>query len=48
MIDKKETKQLKKASAHHSKKHMSMMVKDMKAGVSFNKAHKKAVKKVGK
>jgi len=27
---------------------MDMMVKDMKAGLSFNKAHKKAVKKVGK
>jgi len=25
-----------------------MMVKDMKAGLSFNKAHKKAIKKVGK
>ena len=48
MIDKKEKKQLKKASAHHSKKHMDMTVKDMKAGLSFTKAHKKAVKKVGK
>jgi Flp pilus assembly protein TadB len=48
MIDKKEKKQLKKASAHHSKKHMDMMVRDMKAGLSFTKAHKKAVKKVGK
>jgi len=27
---------------------MDMMVKDMKAGLSFTKAHKKAVKKVGK
>ena len=48
MIDKKEKKQLKKASAHHSKKHLDMMVKDMKAGLSFNKAHKKTIKKVGK
>ena len=48
MIDKKEKKQLKKASAHHSKKHMNKMIKDMKAGLSFTKAHKKAVKKVGK
>ena len=48
MIDKKERKQLKKASAHHSKKHIDMMIKDMKAGLSFNKAHKKAIKKVGK
>ena len=48
MINKKERKQLKKAAAHHSKKHMDMMVKDMKAGLSFTKAHKKAIKKVGK
>ena len=48
MIDKKEKKQLKKASAHYSKKHMDMMVKDMKTGLSFTKAHKKAIKKVGK
>ena len=48
MIDKKERKQLKNASAHHSKKHMNMMIKDMKAGLSFTKAHKRAVKKVGK
>ena len=48
MIDKKEKKQLKKASAHHSKKHMNMMIKDMKAGLSFTKAHKRAVKKVVK
>ena len=48
MIDKKEKKKLKKASAHHSKKHMSMMVSDMKSGVSFTKAHNKAIKKVGK
>jgi len=45
MIDKKEKKQLKKASAHHSKKHMDMMVKDMKAGLSFIKLTKKLLKK---
>ena len=48
MIDKKERKQLKKASAHHSKKHMSIMLKEMIQGMSFSKAHKKAIKKVGK
>ena len=48
MIDKKVRKQLKIASAHHSKKHMNMMIKDMKAGLSFTKAHKRAIKKVGK
>mgnify|MGYP003640383603 CR=1 FL=1 len=39
---------LKKHSAHHSKKHMSMMRKDIKAGMSFSAAHKKAQKAVGK
>lgn len=48
MIDKKEKKLLKKHSSHHSKKHMDQMIKDMKAGLSFTKAHKKALKKVGK
>lgn len=32
---------------HHSKKHVKEMQEDMKKGVSFQKAHKKAVKKVG-
>ena len=39
---------LKKHSVHHSKKHMAMMRKDMKAGKSFGASHKKAMKKVGK
>tara|TARA_Y100001937_G_scaffold63345_1_gene86880 strand:- start:279 stop:446 length:168 start_codon:yes stop_codon:yes gene_type:complete len=39
---------LKKHSVHHSKKHMAMMRKDMKAGMSFTAAHKKAQKLVGK
>tara|TARA_R100000805_G_C3625209_1_gene133706 strand:+ start:2869 stop:3066 length:198 start_codon:yes stop_codon:yes gene_type:complete len=41
-------KRLKKHSAHHSKKHMNMMIKDMKMGMSFKRAHEKAQKKVGK
>tara|TARA_R100000700_G_C3059751_1_gene75028 strand:+ start:60 stop:206 length:147 start_codon:yes stop_codon:yes gene_type:complete len=48
MIDKREKKLLKKHSSHHSKKHMNMMIKDMKAGLSFRKAHNKAMRKVGK
>lgn len=32
---------------HHSKKHVEEMEKDMKKGISFQKSHKKAVKKVG-
>ena len=39
---------LKRHSAHHSSKHMAMMRKDMKAGMSFTAAHKKAQKAVGK
>ncbi len=48
MIDKKEKKLIKKHSPHHSKKHMSIMLKEMIQGMSFSKAHKKAIKKVGK
>jgi len=33
---------------HHSKKHIKVMKDDMKEGDSFKKAHKKAIKKVGK
>ena len=39
---------LKKHSVHHSKKHMAMMKKEMRAGKSFTAAHKKAQKMVGK
>lgn len=48
MIDDSEKKTLKKHSSHHSKKHMDEMKKDMDKGSSFTKAHKKALKKVGK
>ena len=41
-------KKLQKHSKHHSKKHMKEMKTDMKKGDSFTKAHKKALKKVGK
>ena len=33
---------------HHSPKHIKTMKADMKKGDSFKKAHKKALKKVGK
>jgi|TARA_R100001443_G_C3315821_1_gene168857 hypothetical protein len=39
---------LNKHSKHHSKKHMDMMKKMMREGVSFEAAHKKAQKQVGK
>ena len=48
MIDKREKKLIKKHSPHHSKKHMSIMLKEVIQGMSFSKAHKKAIKKVGK
>jgi len=47
MIDKKEKKTLTKHKIHHTAKHMAQMKKDMKKGVTFNKSHIKAMKKVG-
>ena len=35
-------------SAHHTKKHMDEMKRLMRGGSSFDKAHKIAMKKVGK
>ena len=43
--------QIAKLSRHkfaHSAAHISMMRKDMKAGMSFTAAHNKAMKEVGK
>ncbi len=39
---------LKTHKQHHTAKHMAMMRKDMRAGMSFTNAHKKAQKMVGK
>ena len=39
---------LKEHSKHHSKKHMAMMRKEIKGGMSFTKAHNKTKKMVGK
>ena len=41
-------KTMKKHSKHHSKKHMKSMRRDMQKGMSFEEAHNKALKKVGK
>ncbi len=39
---------LKTHKQHHTAKHLAMMRKDMKSGMSFTNAHKKAQKMVGK
>ena len=44
----KQNSKLKKHSVHHSKKHMAMMRKEMRAGKSFTASHKKAQKMIGK
>lgn len=38
---------LKRHAAHHSDRHIAMMIKEMRDGKSFTMAHKKAQKKVG-
>ena len=47
-LTKRQQATLKKHSVHHSKKHMTMMRKEMRSGKSFTAAHKKAQKLVGK
>ena len=47
-LTKRQKDTLKKHSVHHSKKHMAMMRKEMRAGKSFSAAHKKAKKLIGK
>ena len=44
----KQKETLKKHSVHHTTKHMKEMKIAMNKGVSFTKAHKSALKKVGK
>tara|TARA_B100001094_G_C18142127_1_gene778499 strand:+ start:765 stop:914 length:150 start_codon:yes stop_codon:yes gene_type:complete len=39
---------LEKHKVHHTKKHMEMMVKEMKKGKTFTEAHKLAMKTIGK
>jgi len=47
-MDYKQKAKLAKHATHHSAKHMAMMKKLMKGGMSFTMAHKKAMTKVGK
>ncbi len=42
-----QTAQLRKHAFKHSEKHISLMKRLMKNGMSFTKAHKEATKKVG-
>lgn len=41
-------KELLDHSAHHTKAHMDMMKKEMMKGMTFQGAHEKTMKKVGK
>ncbi len=47
-LTKRQTDALAKHKRHHTPKHMAEMRKSMRAGASFTKAHKNAMKKVGK
>jgi hypothetical protein len=47
-ISPKEQEMLSEHADHHSVKHMNQMKKDMKNGMSFTMAHKRAMNKVGK
>ena len=39
---------MKEHKSHHTKKHMDMMTKLMKNGMSFKQAHEKTMKSIGK
>jgi len=47
-LTKKQTEALNKHSKLHTSRHMAFMRKKMKEGTTFTKAHKDAMKKVGK
>ena len=47
-LTKRQQTTMKKHSKHQTKKHMDSMTKAMKKGKTFTKAHKVAMKKVGK
>ena len=47
-MTKRQKDTLEKHSVHHTKAHMDLMKKEMKAGKSFTQAHKKAMEEVGK
>jgi len=42
-----QNRMLKKHAVHHTKKHLNFMIKEMKKGISFKKAHQLAMGKVG-
>mgnify|MGYP003124439840 CR=1 FL=1 len=44
----RQLKTLEKHSVHHTKKHMNMMKRLMRGGMSFTEAHKKTQKEIGK
>jgi len=46
-LTKKQEAQLKEAEKTHSKKHINLMKKLMKSGMTFTQAHKEALKEVG-
>ena len=48
MLTKRQKNTLSKHSAHHTKKHMNFMKKEMEKGSTFTKAHKAALNKVGR
>tara|TARA_R100001443_G_scaffold26525_1_gene39785 strand:- start:11323 stop:11475 length:153 start_codon:yes stop_codon:yes gene_type:complete len=47
-ITKQQMQRLKKHEKHHTKEHMNFMKSEMRKGVSFTAAHKKAMSKLGK
>jgi len=47
-LTQKQKDKLKEHSVHHTPKHMTMMRKLMREGMSFTKAHNKTMKEVGK
>jgi hypothetical protein len=47
-LTKRQLTTLEKHSVHHTKKHMNMMKKLMREGMSFTEAHKKTMKEIGK
>ena len=48
MLTQRQKAMLKKHQAHHTAKHMAMMRRDMRAGKTFQAAHAKAQRQVGR
>jgi|TARA_R100000781_G_scaffold55658_1_gene36210 hypothetical protein len=47
-LTKKQKEILKAHSVHHTKRHMNYMVRKMREGMSFARAHRMAQEKIGK